>query len=132
MAEPEFAWFWCDGPRPIHPQGRFPDGNAALAAARRARPFGDISVVEGCRRPIECGIFDADAILAQLVARNPQCWGDAGLPSLNEFEKQDLAAKLMDCLDRWVRKTGLDDTTSLAAVRSHDYFQPSDGSRDHG
>lgn len=117
----EFLWFWGFGTEPTAWTGGYASANEAMKFAEGHCPQGNYTIVEADRVLIDAKVFDGPAILERLRAANAACWPHLR-PIAAQAELADLEAKLGDCLDRWLRKHGYDNTTPLGTIRTRDYF----------
>lgn len=117
-----FMWFWGEGTEPSAWNGPYVTPREATDYAVGHRRGGDYTLIEADRQAIDAHVFIASDVLAALLAANPACWPAGALPIATLAEETDLAAKLGDCLDRWLRKHHYDATTAIATIRTRDYF----------
>jgi hypothetical protein len=119
-----FRWYWGIGEAPEEFHGPFASGDAAMRAAQADRPASGFLLVEADRMvPTVAGVFGADDVLKKFEDLNNACWLTGGMDVvLTTGEKEELEAKLADCLHRWLRKHGLDERTMLHSIRTKDYF----------
>jgi hypothetical protein len=120
-----YEWYWGAGEQPALFHGPYPSGDLASAGARSDHD-GDFTIVEADRHiPTVQGVFNADGIFARFRRVNGPLWmrrPKHKQVTLTRLEKAELVGKLEDTLDRWVRKHGLDDHTTLRHIRKRDYF----------
>lgn len=119
-----FMWYWGAGRAPVSWSRGFVSVKEAGQHAHGHHPNGDYTLIEADRAAIllnASSLFEAAAILRDVDASNPGAWPE-GMPVTTARELADLEAKLADCLDRWLRKHGFDNTTALCTVRSTEYF----------